>query len=178
MKRLILLALTLQLSIPTQTQASDIYCGFLGVKNWKAGQKLIYNGRAGLRTKRVMSVEEKVVWLEDDLVDGWNFISNYKVNKTDGSMIKYIDMFGNVKEGINNVCEVVSRSSETINVPAGTFNVIHIVKRTKHYTGRYDYEEVWIDPSLKVLDGVIKIFTYEKYPEVNPEVYELSSVVK
>ncbi len=73
------------------------------------------------------------------------------INKADGKILKLI-VNGQEQQVPNDPVEIISQDYTTITVPAGTFEVIHVVAKTT----QSPKIEVWANPRDIVMDGAAK----------------------
>jgi hypothetical protein len=129
----------------------------LGI-DWKVGDQMKYQMSLfmgllkGSMVKVVESDEGAALWIKQDLDI---LIQKQEVrillNKADGKILKMI-VNGKEQTPPENNLEIISTDEASVTVPAGTFDTIHVVARSK------DVEklEAWINPVDTAMDGTVK----------------------
>ncbi|HLD99214.1 MAG TPA: hypothetical protein VJB59_03080 [Bdellovibrionota bacterium] len=126
--------------------------------NWKVGDTAEYNvslGSFGIQGKMIKSVtkdEGTALWLRQDLnLSIQKQVADALINKADGKILKII-VDGKEQAIPDDKVEVISQDYGEITVPAGTFQAIHIIAKTKQISKL----EVWANPRDTVMDGTLK----------------------
>jgi hypothetical protein len=123
--------------------------------NWKVGEYTNYNIEAmgmplGTMKKYVASEQGNNIWLNQDM-EG-QMLGNHKVevlmDRATGQVLE-MKQDGKKAEVPNDPIEMISQDATQITVPAGTFEVIHVVAKSKQIKKL----EVWANPRDIALDG-------------------------
>jgi hypothetical protein len=130
----------------------------LDLINWKVGDTASYDvkvgsfGKLGTSKKFVAKDEGTALWIEQhmDLMIQKQKIE-ILINKADGKVLKTI-VNGKEQNTPEDPLEIISQDYEEVTVPAGTFNAIHIIAKTK----QIERIEVWANPRDTVMDGALK----------------------
>ena len=128
--------------------------------NWKVGEYTDSNiGLMGMPAgtmKKIVDREEgNTIWM-NQLTDG-SLIGKHKIevqmDRADGKILQLIQD-GQKQEIPNDKLEIISQDSTTVTVPAGTFEVIHIVAKSE----KIKKLEAWANPRDISLDGMAKTY--------------------
>lgn len=124
--------------------------------NWKVGDTASYNVGMGFplgtSTKSVTKDEGTAIWVTQQMsLMGQKQVIEVLINKADGKVLKMI-VNGKEEAVPNDPIEIISQDYATIKVPAGTFEVIHIVAKS----AQSSKIEVWANPRDIVMDGTAK----------------------
>ncbi|OFZ02147.1 MAG: hypothetical protein A2070_04820 [Bdellovibrionales bacterium GWC1_52_8] len=126
--------------------------------NWKVGDTASYDvkissfGKMGTNVKTVTKDEGTSIWLTQDLnLSGQKQLAEAQISKADGKILKLI-VNGKEQEIPNDPLEIISQDYADVTVPAGTFQCIHVIAKSKQISKL----EVWMNPRDTVMDGMIK----------------------
>lgn len=123
--------------------------------NWKVGDSADYTitstfGALGNLHKFVASEQGNAIWVQQDMSGG--MLGNHKVeilmDRADGHIIE-MRQDGQKQNVPDDKVEIISQDATTITVPAGTFEVIHVVAKTQQVSKL----EVWANPRDIPMDG-------------------------
>ncbi len=160
------LVLAFSLSAHATTSIVDVLVNHLTVQNeieplrlnWNVGDKANYNVNmgfiSGTMVMSVASVTDTEIWMNQDLDLG--FMGKQKVetllDRNTGAVKKMI-VNGKEEQVPSQDIEVVSTNQESITVPAGTFDSMHVVLREK---GKTDEIHMWANPVAIPISGLLK----------------------
>lgn len=125
--------------------------------NWKVGDTASYKidlggFLKGSSVKTVTQDEGTALWVVQNMD---LMIQKQKVeiliSKADGKVLKTI-VNGKEQTMPEDPIEIISQDYESVTVPAGTFEAIHIVAKSK----QIEKIEIWANPRDTVMDGAIK----------------------
>lgn len=126
--------------------------------NWKVGDSMEYNismgffGKIGTSSKSVTKDEGEALWFQQTMkIAGRTETVEALIRKSDGKIIKLIRN-GQEQQIPDDKIELISQDYTKITVPAGTFDVLHIVAKTKEISKL----EIWSNPPQTVMDGTVK----------------------
>lgn len=125
--------------------------------NWKVGDYTNYDvtssfGNLGTMEKSATAVEGNGVWVKSELnAIGQKQLTEMLVDQSDGKILKYRENGQEKPVPTGGNLEVISEEGDTVTVPAGTFETIHI----KAKQDGKDFQ-VWVNPSQVPLDGTIQ----------------------
>ena len=127
--------------------------------NWKVGefQELDIGssfGSLGKMKKYVASEQGNAIWMNQDV--GGGMMGEQKIEVLlDRATGKVLEMKqnGQKQEVPNDKMEVISQDATKVTVPAGTFDVIHIVAKTE----KVKKLEVWANPRDITMDGTAQM---------------------
>jgi hypothetical protein len=129
----------------------------LDLINWKVGDTANYTVNVssflkGSSVKSVTKDEGTALWVTQkmDLMIQKQTIE-ILINKADGKVLKTL-VDGKEQNTPEDPIEIISQDYGDVTVPAGTFNAIHIVAKSK----QIDHIEIWANPRDTVMDGAIK----------------------
>ena len=137
---------------------------------WKVGDVSEFNVSAGTfgsgkMTKTVTQDTGTAFWvLENMSMPGHQEKLEKLYNKADGQIIKFIRN-GTEQNPADSKIDVESQNDDKVTVPAGTFNTLHIVGKTKN-TSRI---ELWSNPDATVIDGTIKLIMKSSFYTITSE---------
>ncbi len=136
--------------------------------NWKVGDEMNYNvslgafGQIGTMNKSVTKDEGAALWIKQALsLSGMQDTSEILINKADGKILKMIHN-GQEQPVPNEEIEIISQDYTNVTVPAGTFDVIHVVAKTKQVKRM----EIWSNPVKTVMDGAVKLAVAAQFGEI------------
>jgi len=122
--------------------------------DWKVGDTAEYSllGGLGSMVKKVTKDEGTAIWVQQDV----NIIIQKQkiemlISKVDGKILKML-LDGKEQAIPNDPIEIISQDYGDVTVPAGTFQAVHIIAKTKQIAKI----EAWINPRDTVMDGTIK----------------------
>jgi hypothetical protein len=129
------------------------------VVNWQVGDQSDYtldiDGMKGSLHKEVTKNETPTqVWLEETVSIpnlGQNQTEDALIDRNTGKLLKLL-VNGQEQQLPNEDVTVISHDQETITVPAGTFQVVHLVAKD----GSNNQIEIYANPQLIVIDGAAK----------------------
>ena len=84
-------------------------------------------------------------------LEGQNEVAEMLLNKADGKILEY-KVNGQDQTIPDDTVTVVSQDYESVTVPAGTFNSLHIVANE----GTTQGIELWANPQATVMEGSLK----------------------
>jgi len=126
--------------------------------NWKVGDTASYDvkvasfGKIGTNVKAVTKDEGTSIWLTQDMnLSGQKQLAEAQISKADGKILKLI-VNGKEQAIPNDPIEIISQDYGEVTVPAGTFQCIHIIAKSKQVSKL----EAWMNPRDTVMDGTIK----------------------
>ncbi|MBI4924959.1 MAG: hypothetical protein HY843_03460 [Bdellovibrio sp.] len=138
------------------------------VINWKVGDTMDYNisigafGQIGTTTKTVTKDEGVAIWLNNTMsYSGVQDVSEILINKADGKILKLIHN-GKEQSVPNQDIEIISMDQDTVTVPAGTFDVVHVVAKTKEI----NILEILSNPVKSVMDGAVKQLIASQFGDI------------
>lgn len=143
-----------------QLQKAVAMVGTQNLIDWKVGDASYYDvtlgmfGKMGKLEKSVTKDEGAAIWVRQYLdIQIQKDTTEILLNKADGRILK---MIHNGKEEAvpESDLEIISQDTTEVTVPAGTFDSIHIVAKTKDV----EQLEVWMNPRDTVMDGTLKQF--------------------
>ncbi len=130
----------------------------LDLIHWKVGDTMEYgislggNGNLGTMSKSVFKDEGAALWIRQQMkLMTQNENIEILINKADGKVLKLIRN-GQEQQIPDDKIEIISQDYTQVTVPAGTFDVLHIVAKTKQVSKI----ELWANPQAVVMDGVVK----------------------
>lgn len=146
--------------IDTQLHTTFATVHPLNVIDWKVGDLADYDvsggafGKIGKMHKEVTKDEGTAIWVSQNIDLGFQKDSSEMlINKADGKVLKVIRN-GKEEKLPDDKIEIISQDVEDIEVPAGKFQTIHIVAKTKQVSRI----EVWVNPRDTVMEGTVKQF--------------------
>jgi hypothetical protein len=136
----------LQLSIAGEMHTNNLI-------NWKVGEYQEYDmtaifGSLGKMTKKVASEEGNAIWVKAEVTGMMSQKVDTLIDRATGKVLKYVEN-GQEKQMPDDKIEVISQDATTITVPAGTFEVIHIVAKSE----KIKKLELWANPRDITMDG-------------------------
>jgi hypothetical protein len=106
----------------------------------------------GKSVKKVSQDTGATIWVRTDMdLQFQKEQIDIEINKADGKILK-MKRNGQDQEIPNDPIEVISQEGTSIRVPAGTFDCVHIVAKTKQISRI----EVWANPRDTAMDGTLK----------------------
>lgn len=142
-----------------------------GVENidWKVGDwteyRLSMSFLKGKLLKKCTQNEGNSVWLETKMeIPLGNQLILAQIRKSDGKILKLI-VNGREQEIKSPKYTIISQEAETVTVPAGTFQTIHLLLRDEENRDT----NVWINPRDVVLEGMVKTLTEQQFGTVSLE---------
>lgn len=135
------------------SQLSDVHVA--NVINWKVGEFGEMSIEAfgmpiGAMKKYVASEEGNFIWFNQEM--SGSLIGNHKVEaKMDRATGKIVEMKQDGKPAAvpDGALEIIDQDTQTITVPAGKFETIHITAKSKDVKKL----EIWMNPRDITLDG-------------------------
>lgn len=131
----------------------------LNLIDWKIGDEQTFSitamfGMSGQMVKSVTREEGEAVWFRQAIsLMGQNEVMDTLINRADGKVLK---MLKNGQEQPlptdDDKPEIISQDYGPVTVPAGTFQAIHIVAKTK----KVSKLELWANPRDTVMEGTLK----------------------
>lgn len=124
---------------------------------WKVGDEMDYDVamfgmNLGKNVKVVTQDEGTALWLRQTLsLMGRNEVIDALINKADGKILKLVRN-GQEQPVPDEQFEVISQDYAEITVPAGHFQAIHILGRSRQASKI----EIWVNPRDTALDGSLK----------------------
>ena len=125
---------------------------------WKVGDTMNYDisiaafGKLGSMIKTVTKDEGTSLWMKETMnLAGRQDVAEIQLNKEDGKILKLIHN-GQDQAIPDEQIEIISEDYTQITVPAGTFDVLHIVAKSKDVSKI----EAWMNPMATVMDGAVK----------------------
>lgn len=169
-KFLLVVGLILWVAAPAVSQAQEINTNSLdiqtslallqpqGIINWKVGDTASFDvsigsfGKMGTNVKTVTKDEGEALWVLQDMnLSAQKQKVEALISKTDGKILKLI-VNGQEQQVPNDPIEIISQDYTEITVPAGKFQTVHIVAKSKQVSKL----EVWANPRDTVMEGTIK----------------------
>lgn len=143
--------------------------------NWKLGDQMSYNMKmafgSGKSVKEVTKDEGTALWITQVMnILGQNQKAEILINKEDGKILKMI-VNGKEQSPDNEQPEIISQEYVKVTVPAGTFDSIHIIAKTKSVSKL----EIWANPQATCMDGSVKTIANTQFGAIT---LELTSFVK
>lgn len=146
----------------TQIMLTDIQMSVAGAIhtnnaiNWKVGEFQESNmsavfGNIGVMKKTASAEEGNAIWIKSEVTGMMSQTVETLIDRADGHMVKYREN-GQDKPVPQDKLEIISQDATSITVPAGTFEVIHIVAKSEKIKSL----EVWANPRDITLDGSAK----------------------
>ena len=142
-----------------------------GVENidWKVGDwteyRLSMSFLKGKLIKKCTQNEGISVWLETKMeLPIGNQLILAQIRKSDGKILKLI-VNGREQEIKQPKYTIISQEAETVTVPAGTFQTIHLLLRDEENRDT----NVWINPRDIALEGMVKTVTEQQFGTVTLE---------
>lgn len=130
----------------------------LDLINWKVGDTMTYQvsmgffGKIGSMVKSVTKDEGTSIWLTQNIaLQSQKELVEVLFNKADGKILKMIRN-GSEMQIPDDKIEVISQDYAEVTVPAGTFQSIHIVAKSKQVSKI----EMWANPTQTAIDGAVK----------------------
>jgi hypothetical protein len=135
------------------SQMTDVHTQ--NVINWKVGEYAEMSIEAfgmpiGSMKKYVASEEGNFIWFNQDM--SGQLIGDHKVEaKMDRATGKIVEMKqdGKPQEIPDDPLEIIDQDTQTVTVPAGTFETVHITAKSKQVSKM----QVWMNPRDIALDG-------------------------
>lgn len=147
----------------------------LNVINWKVGDTQIFSvsamfGMTGQMVKSVTKDEGSALWIKQQInLANQNEVVETLLNKADGKVLK---MIRNGQEqplpSDDDKPEIISQDYGPVTVPAGTFQAIHIVAKTKQVKRL----ELWANPRDTVMEGTLKTMIDQGFIKMTMELKE------
>lgn len=138
--------------------------------DWKVGDVAEYNVSAGIfgKGKMIKTVVKdigKALWILEEMnIPSHKETIKKLYNKEDGKILSVVRS-GEAQNPEDSKIEIMNQENTQITVPAGTFNVLHIIGKSVK-TPRI---ELWSNPDATVSDGTIKIIMTSKYYKITSE---------
>ena len=129
------------------------------VINWKVGEFQEYNieafgGVMGNMKKFVASEQGNAIWVKQEITGQMgNQNAEILIDRANGKILE-MRQNGKKVDVPNDPIELISQDSTTITVPAGTFEVIHVVAKSK----QAKKIEVWANPRDITMDGGAQMY--------------------
>lgn len=130
----------------------------LDVINWKVGDTAEYSvtagsfGNLGKMVKSVTKDEGTSIWMRQDMnLSVQKEVVDVQISKADGKILKMIRN-GQEQQIPDDKIEIISQDYTEITVPAGKFEALHVVAKTKQVSKL----EVWANPRDTVMEGTLK----------------------
>jgi hypothetical protein len=125
---------------------------------WKVGDTMQYKvsigafGSIGSSSKTVTKDEGAAIWVRQTMnLVIQNETVDILIDKTDGKVLKLVRN-GKEQPIPDDKMEIISQEYEEVTVPAGKFQSLHIIAKTKDVPKL----EVWVNPQDTVMDGALK----------------------
>jgi hypothetical protein len=125
---------------------------------WKVGDTLNYDisisvmGKMGTSTRTVTKDEGDSLWISETMsLSGRQEVVEAQIDKNTGQVLKIIRN-GKVETAPNDPLDIISQDYTSVTVPAGTFDCLHVVAKSKSIKNI----EVWANPQAVVMDGSVK----------------------
>lgn len=126
--------------------------------NWSVGDEATYDvalgpfGKMGTMNKKVTKEEGNAIWIHTDIdLSIQKDNTDMLIDRADGHVIKFLHN-GKEEAMPDDKPEIISQDTQDVTVPAGTFQSIHIVGKTK----QIKQFEIWVNPSATVMEGTLK----------------------
>lgn len=138
--------------------------------DWKVGDVAEYNVSAGIlgkgkMIKKVVQDTGTALWILEEMnIPSHKETIKKLYNKEDGKVLSVIRS-GSAQNPEDSKIEIISQENTRITVPAGTFNVLHIVGKSK----KSPQIELWSNPDATVSDGTIKMIMTSRYYKITSE---------
>lgn len=138
--------LDLQVSIAGEMHTNNLI-------NWKVGEYADYDmGFIGKMHKVVASEQGNAIWLNSETSGMMASKTEALIDRATGQILE-LRQNGQKQNIPDDKLEVISQDATTITVPAGTFEVIHIVAKS----AQVKKIEVWANPRDIALDGAAQM---------------------
>ncbi|MEK6579693.1 MAG: hypothetical protein AABZ55_10740 [Bdellovibrionota bacterium] len=130
----------------------------LDLINWKVGDSASYDMALGAfgkgsMEKSITSEENGAIWMTENIsILGQKQLMEVLIRKSDGKILK-MKMNGQDQAIPDDKIEIISQEVTSITVPAGKFQCVHIVAKTKDVAKI----ELWANPQDTVMDGALKM---------------------
>lgn len=139
--------------------------------NWKVGESANYNVDMGfIKGTMVMSVASigaDGIWMNQDMDLG--FMGKQQVqtllDPNTGAILKMI-VNGQEQQPPTQDIEIISTLEESVTVPAGTFDSLHVVAKDKSNNDEINF---WINPKVVPLSGMLKQVAPSQFGQVTVE---------
>lgn len=148
----------------------------MNIINWKVGESASYDINTGFfpgtMTKSVTKEEGNAVWVHQDMdLLIQKDSSDMLMDRADAHIIKYIHN-GKEETMPDDKPEIISQDTQDVTVPAGTFQSIHVVAKTKDI----DHVELWVNPRDTVMDGMLKMAMQQQGNNITIELKSFNRV--
>ena len=148
-------AFRLSCSILNQTLETT---SVLNLIDWKVGDKMDYQvlaggfGKIGTMIKSVTKDEGNALWMRQEMhLMSQNEIIDALIDRANGKILKLIRN-GQETQIPDDQIEIISQEFTQVTVPAGTFDALHVIAKTKQISKL----EIWANPPQTVMDGSLK----------------------
>ena len=130
------------------------------VINWPVGERAVYDikaafGNLGMMTKWTDREEGNAVWVIAEVTGQMQQKQEILMDRATGQCMKMIS------NGSEAACpgagdmEIISQDEQSVTVPAGTFDTIHITLKVNNQP-QVKQIEVWMNPRDIVMEGLAK----------------------
>jgi len=141
---------SLKLSIANEMHINNLV-------NWKIGENQEYDmsavfGNIGKMVKIVDREQGNAIWVKTDITGMMSQNAEALIDRATGKILEYRQN-GQKQELPDDKLEIISQDATSITVPAGTFEVIHIVAKSE----KVKKLEVWANPRDIVMDGAAQM---------------------
>ena len=138
-----------QIAVATELGAKNVI-------NWKVGDHAEYNIHAmnqdvGKLSMRADREEGNAVWMIQDMTGFQKQKVETLIDRLNGKTLKYI-VNGQEQAAPADKLNIVSQDQQSVTVPAGTFDAIHIVATTDNQ--QVKQMEIWANPRDILLSGM------------------------
>lgn len=172
---LVLLGLVLSAQAQADLSALEIISGYMdefatSPLTWKVGDLSEFNVSAGAfgsgkMTKTVTEDTGTAFWVVQEM----NIPSHQEkleklYNKADGQVLKVIRN-GTEQNPADSAIEISSQENVRIQVPAGTFDSLHIVGKSQ----KVSKIELWSNPGATAIDGTLKLIMKSSFYTITSE---------
>lgn len=166
-------------SILTQVQSAvAMDLSIRGILNWKIGDSCEYNMDMGFlkgtMTMTVSKEDPQGFWLQQNIdLKFQKQMADVLVDKNNGKILKIV-VNGKEQAPPKSDLEVIDSKTETITVPAGTFEVMHVTLRDK--ANNNAVSDVWANPALVPISGMVKTIQPNQMGKVTLELTKFHAV--
>ena len=151
-----------------QLVLQDFAATAIDLIKWKVGDSTTYDielgqfGELGTMLKAAFKEEGKAIWVRNSAdLGAQKDVTEILVNRADGKILKMIRN-GKEEEVPNDEIEIISQEYTEITVPAGTFECLHVVAKSK----QTEKMEIWANPQAVSLDGTLQMSIETQFGEM------------
>jgi len=109
-------------------------------------------GKIGTMIKSVTKDEGNALWMRQEMhLMSQNEIIDALIDRANGKILKLIRN-GQETQIPDDQIEIISQEFTQVTVPAGTFDALHVIAKTKQISKL----EIWANPPQTVMDGSLK----------------------